>query len=98
MAKFLKKDGGWQDVSAASDLTGNLPIANGGTGAESASDARDNLGVPTYPLSGSGDPTGTPGTYNGQIYWDTSGLILYIYNAGDGKWYGTTMSGVIVTP
>lgn len=48
-------------------VTGTLPIANGGTGATTASSARDNLGAQSKVLYGSSAPSDSTGS-NGDIY------------------------------
>ena len=47
-AKFLRGDGTWQNVpTPAGNITGTVAIANGGTGATTAENARTNLGLST---------------------------------------------------
>lgn len=48
-------------------VTGTLPIANGGTGATTASTARDNLGAQSKVLYGSSAPSDSTGS-NGDMY------------------------------
>lgn len=48
-------------------ITGTLPITNGGTGATTASAARDNLGAQSKVLYGNSEPSDTIGT-NGDLY------------------------------
>lgn len=60
---------------------GTLPIAEGGTGATSASSARTKLGF-TY---GTAEPTGTPSTGNGAVYFmEDDGTPLSIAEGGTG--------------
>lgn len=68
---------------------GTLPIAEGGTGATSASAARTNLGF-TY---GTAEPTGTPTTGEGSVYFmEDDGTPLSIAEGGTGA---DTVSGVL---
>ena len=60
---------------------GTLPIAEGGTGATSASAARTNLGF----THGTAEPTGTPSTGNGAVYFmEDDGTPLPIAEGGTG--------------
>lgn len=60
---------------------GILPLAQGGTGATSASSARTKLGF-TY---GTAEPTGTPSTGNGAVYFmEDDGTPLSIAEGGTG--------------
>lgn len=52
-------------VSLTSDVTGTLPIANGGTGATTASGVRTALGLGTIATQDAGSVTITGGTING---------------------------------
>ena len=54
-------------------VTGTLPIANGGTGATTASTARDNLGAQSKVLYGNSAPSDSIGT-NGDVYIATNGV------------------------
>ena len=65
----------------AGDITGTLGIAHGGTGATSASAARTNLGF----THGTAEPTGTPSTGNGAVYFmEDDGTPLSIAEGGTG--------------
>lgn len=67
--------------SAADITSGTLPITRGGTGATTATDARTNLGF-TY---GTAEPTATPSTGNGSIYFmEDDGTPLSIAEGGTG--------------
>lgn len=54
-------------ASITTGVTGTLPIANGGTGATTASAARDNLGAQSKVLYGSSAPSDSTGS-NGDMY------------------------------
>ena len=48
----------WSQVALGTDVSGKLPIANGGTGATTVSDARINLGIQSGPNAPSGGSNG----------------------------------------
>jgi hypothetical protein len=85
--KYLKTDGttaSWDalDISTA-DITGTLPLSNGGTGGTTASTARTNLGLGTAATTASTDyATAAQGTtadsaYADRLKWDggATGLV-----------------------
>jgi hypothetical protein len=76
----------WGKIGLSTHVSGTLPIANGGTNATTASDARTNLDVP------SNTGTGASGTWNISITGtaDNVGGIVAIANGGTGA---TTIAG-----
>ena len=54
-------------VDMTSDITGAVPVANGGTGATTAGGARTNLGLGTIATQDSNNITVTGGTLNGAV-------------------------------
>jgi len=78
--KYLQTDGtntSWDAISiSTADITGTLPIANGGTGATTATDARNNLGLGTAATTNStAYATAAQGTnadtaYADRLKWD----------------------------
>lgn len=68
--KYLKTDGtnaSWDDLDiSTADITGTLPILNGGTGATTASNARTNLGLGSIATQAANNVSITGGTIGGQ--------------------------------
>lgn len=62
-------DAAWSDWYADYNGSSAIPVSGGGTGAKTAPAARENLGF-TY---GSSEPTGTPETGEGSVYFRTGG-------------------------
>ncbi len=50
-------------ITLTSDVTGSLPVANGGTGSATAAGARTNLSVPTFTVSSSTPSGGSNGDW-----------------------------------
>ena len=76
----------WGKIGLSTHVSGTLPIANGGTNATTASDARTNLDVPAN------DGTGASGTWNISITGSAGsfGGIVAVANGGTGA---TTVAG-----
>ncbi|MBM4179024.1 MAG: hypothetical protein FJ211_06805 [Ignavibacteria bacterium] len=59
-------------VSLATEVTGTLPLANGGTGSDNASGARTNLGLGTIATQNANSVTITGGTIDGTVIGGTT--------------------------